>query len=521
VIGAEGRIPLRIRVGVTGHRALRNANAVSAGVDRAISLLERALPSEPATPVLYEVVSPLGEGADRIVAERFLEIPTTILEAPLPLAPTEYERDFGSDESTHEFRRLLERAERVSVAGDGTRPSSYREVGQYVVQTCDVLIAVWDGRIARGEGGTQEILELARARSMPALVIDAEPPFAVHPERLPVDFPLFDAVRRYNKPDLGSAPKASPLVSHARASTDDERLAVDGCLSWIGPAFDRADTLATRYRMLFTSISRLMFLASALAITSAAISVVSTQEHVVSVFAKLEVGLMLLALAMWLVVRRRLHDRWTTARFLAERLRSALFLAIVGSPGDIEPKPEGNPRGNGDQEWLTRVFREVWRSRPRVVRSNADIRWLKDLLIREWVEAQIGYHRERGRHHATASRLVTTLTAILFLTTIAAASAHAFGWAEGANAHAVAVLSIALPAFAGATTAIAGLEQHPRHAARFATMTRRLEQLENRLRRTDDLVGVNDVALRIEAELRTETESWIDVMTFRDVEIPI
>jgi hypothetical protein len=521
MIGAAGRIPCRIRIGVTGHRTLRDAEAVSAGVDQAISLLEQTLPSDPCTPVLYEVVSPLGEGADRIVAERLLEVPSSILEAPLPLAREEYERDFGSDESRVRFRQLLERAERVWIAGDGARPDSYRQVGQYVVESCDVLIAVWDGHPARGEGGTQEILDLARARSMPAFVIDAEPPCRVHPERLPVGLSLFEAVRRYNEPDLGSALTAPPLVSNVDAPTDDERDALDRCLSWIEQPFGRADAFAKRYRTLFITISRLMFLVSALAIASVAVSVVSTQEQVISFFARLEVGLMLLALVLWLVVRRRLHDRWITARFLAERLRSALFLTLAGAQDDIEPRPEGAPQGHGNQEWLTRVFREVWRSRPRVVRADGHALWMRDLLLREWVGAQIDYHRERGRHHERASRLVTTLTATLLLTTIGAASVHAFGHAHDTMAHAVAVLSIALPAFAGAITAIAGLEQHPRHAQRFATMARRLEQLEDRLRRTDDLNGVGDVALRIEAELRTETESWIDVMRFQDVEIPI
>jgi hypothetical protein len=263
-----------------------------------------------------------------------------------------------------------------------------------------------------------------------------------------------------------------------------------------------------------------MFLVSALAIASVAVSVVSTQEHAITFFSRLEVGLMLLALLLWLVVRRRLHDRWITARFLAERPRSALFLTLAGAQDDIEPRPEGYPQGNGNQEWLTRVFREVWRSRPRVVRANGDSPWVRDLLLREWVGAQIDYHRERGRRHERASRLVTTLTAALFLTTIGAASVHAFAHARDTMAHVVAVLSITLPAFAGAITAIAGLEQHPRHAQRFATMARHLEKLEDRLRSTD-LNAVGDVALRIEAELRTETESWIDVMRFQDVEIPI
>jgi hypothetical protein len=81
-----GRVPLRLRIGVTGHRIIPDEDAIAARVDDVLVRLRDLLPKELSTPVLLEVVSPLGEGADRIVAERVLEIPDSILEVPLPLA---------------------------------------------------------------------------------------------------------------------------------------------------------------------------------------------------------------------------------------------------------------------------------------------------------------------------------------------------------------------------------------------------------------------------------------------------
>ncbi len=37
------------------------------------------------------------------------------------------------------------------------------KVGHYVLDNCDVLIAIWDGEPSRGQGGTAEIVEKARA----------------------------------------------------------------------------------------------------------------------------------------------------------------------------------------------------------------------------------------------------------------------------------------------------------------------------------------------------------------------
>ena len=52
-------------------------------------------------------------------------------------------------------------------------------------------------------------------------------------------------------------------------------------------------------------------------------------------------------------------------------------------------------------------------------------------------------------------------------------------------------------------------------------MVARLRDLEDRLASAPDLDGIRAVAARVEAELRTEGEAWIDVMRFQDVEPPL
>src|SRR5437763_792596 len=60
-----------------------------------------------------------------------------------------------------------------------TRAEAYEQAGQYVVERCDVLIALWDGQPPRGKGGTAEIVEWARERRVPLLWIHTEPPFRI------------------------------------------------------------------------------------------------------------------------------------------------------------------------------------------------------------------------------------------------------------------------------------------------------------------------------------------------------
>jgi SMODS and SLOG-associating 2TM effector domain 1 len=521
--GSAGRVPLRIRVGVTGHRTLDDEPAVAARVDDILSRLQSMLPSTSTTSVLYEVVSPLGEGADRLVADRVLRVPSAVLEVPLPLPPEDYALDFESEASRRRFGALLERADLVWVVGGSDRVDAYRESGEYVVDSCDVLIAIWDGKPSRGTGGTADILERARTREMPVFLVDAEAPFDVSEEHMPVSLRLFGDVDRYNRVEV---PKGSgavmPLSASSVAAFGVEGSALERCLSWFEIPFRRADAAARRYRVTFLWTSRLLFLMSAVATLAIAVSVAfeSRNRDIARTFASLEVALMVAALALWLLVRRRLHGRWIAIRFLAERLRSAVFLAFVGSPSDPGSRAEGDYRA-GEQEWLTRVFREVWRSRPAIDHSGLDVEKVKDLVRRGWVDPQAAYYRRRSRDHAFTFRILTAASAFLFLAAIAAAVGHASEQVHGTMSRVVVMLSIALPAFAGALAGIAALEQHARHGERFALMARRLDELGDRLRRATDLERVRDVALRIEAELRTEGDEWVDVMRFQDVELPV
>jgi SMODS and SLOG-associating 2TM effector domain 1 len=518
--GSAGRVALRVRIGVTGHRTIEDEAAVASRVDEVLDRLTRLIPSTPRTPVLFEVVSPLGKGADRIVAERVLRVPSSILEVPLPRPQSAYELDFGSDASRRRFRELLARAApgRVLVLGDSD-PPVYRRVGEYVVDTCDVLVIVWDGKPSRGEGGTKDVLDLARRRATPLFIIDARAPFAVHEEHLDVARSLLrDVDRIYNRIDVTLPGRRGIRVLETPAGTGEEEAVLERHVAWIAPPFQRADAIANRSHLAFTVSGRLMFVMAALAVTAAAVSAVASEDEA-SVAASVEVGLMVVALGTW-ILARRFHGRWITSRFLAERLRSAMFLGFAGTKDLLEPRPERDQGGKEHREWATRVFREVWLDRPQIEHASLDAGRVRDLLHRAWVGPQIEYYRRTSAAHRRASRIMTVTGAILFLGTITAAALHAFELVRDASATAVLVLSISLPAFAGALAGIAALEQHGRHAEHFHAMARHLQQAEARLLSADGIDGVRDGARRVETVLRAESDLWVDAMRLQEVELP-
>ena len=152
-----------VAIGVTGHRYLADLDAITAGVDRALGTIEEMFPSQPLT-----VISPLAEGADRLVAREVLARSGARLVVPLPLPQSDYIADFESDESKEEFLALLDRADEVIMLRPApTRDQAYAAAGRYVLDHCDVLVAIWDGQRAQGPGGTGDIGVEARRRGLP------------------------------------------------------------------------------------------------------------------------------------------------------------------------------------------------------------------------------------------------------------------------------------------------------------------------------------------------------------------
>jgi hypothetical protein len=162
------------RIGVTGHRHYLDGATIEGATD---VVLDRIMSNADEAAELT-IVSPLAEGADRMVAELVLRRPHARLEALLPLPADDYADDFATAGSRTEFESLLARAATVEVIdGDGTRLAAYERVGRAVVDRCDVLLALWDGRPSRGRGGVADVIQYALDREvLVEVVLDQRDP---------------------------------------------------------------------------------------------------------------------------------------------------------------------------------------------------------------------------------------------------------------------------------------------------------------------------------------------------------
>ncbi len=189
-------LPMRVRIGVTGHRKLDNPESVAHKVDNFIQqgLLDffndpdavRDHLNDPnhKTRIALTLITPLAEGADRLVAKQILNHAGSRLEVILPMAKSDYLEDFGSAESRREFEELLARDPQPMALRDkalrmlvpeeklaSARQEAYQVVGEYIVEKCDLLMAIWDGKKSLGAGGTNDIINFARRRRCPMVII--------------------------------------------------------------------------------------------------------------------------------------------------------------------------------------------------------------------------------------------------------------------------------------------------------------------------------------------------------------
>jgi hypothetical protein len=153
-----------VRIGVTGHRDI--PGDAREDVRRGILAQLRGGPRSE----VAEALSCLAAGADQMFADLALDcaIPVT---AVIPGVP-DYEGSLDSEEARAAYHRLLKACAGLArLPFEPSDEEAYLAAGRWIVDHCDLLVAVWDGRPARGRGGTGDIVAYARQSGVPVAVV--------------------------------------------------------------------------------------------------------------------------------------------------------------------------------------------------------------------------------------------------------------------------------------------------------------------------------------------------------------
>jgi hypothetical protein len=239
-----GRGPLPLIIAVTGHRDLRPADvATLEGLVRTI--VAETAARYPHSPLV--VLSPLAEGADRLVARVAMAQGARLI-VPLPLPRALYEQDFESPDSLAEFRALVDAAESVfelpvmhgntlqGIAQQGEpRNRQYAQVGAFVARHSQVFLALWDGvtdGMEEKHGGTAEIVRF-RLEGAPG---------RYDPVVSPLTMASSGTVHHLITPRVGAAVPANALTHRLMAPPQEGHEAPQDLARWMDQF--NADALA-------------------------------------------------------------------------------------------------------------------------------------------------------------------------------------------------------------------------------------------------------------------------------------
>lgn len=147
------------RIAVTGHRGLPAATA---------ELVDRELREMLAAQDDLTGLSCLADGADQMFARAVLDAGGR-LEV---IVPAEQYREGLPAEAHAAYDELFSKALRVHRLGfTESRSESHMQASRLMIDKADTLLAVWDGKAARGYGGTADIVAYARKVSTPVSIV--------------------------------------------------------------------------------------------------------------------------------------------------------------------------------------------------------------------------------------------------------------------------------------------------------------------------------------------------------------
>ncbi len=148
-------------IGITGHQNIPDVmhSYIRANIKRIIFQHSSDLTG----------VSSIATGADQIFAEIILQISGKLY---VVIPCQEYESSFKDKSSLLRYRYLLGEAKDVEVLSY-TSPSeeAFLAAGKRIVDLSQILVAIWDGKPARGKGGTADIVQYANELHVETVII--------------------------------------------------------------------------------------------------------------------------------------------------------------------------------------------------------------------------------------------------------------------------------------------------------------------------------------------------------------
>jgi len=472
------------------------------------------------TPLKLTGISCLAAGSDQIFVEVIRDLlteeprpglmPATdrnrFIEAVLPFAQNDYEHNFPVADELQRFRNSITLNQ--GRAGDtlptivlpefpfdnnGTKISkadAYMAANRYMVESSEILIAVWDPLAEENSGGTAETARFAIERGHVVIWINpnrltdgprilktvsskgskenlqpTQRPGTVPtglcateiPQRAKQLSPNFHQMAAYNRDqsvplsDLQKATDNEIATFRKHASEKLESRVSDAVVtmgSHIIPHMVRADQLSGHYQSLREAAKQIWPTLTAFAVTLMGFQILFLPNWYWLAWGEFAI-LVICAAAFRISLHEAWHDKWRNNRRLAEGLRIAMYSSVVAfaqnvassstrkvSPGTVRnPLPFYHP----GQTWLVAAVKRLsyWKRQQTApqVDWDQDTKQVAEYLADKWIGSQADYHTNAAaRHHNHAKRFLMQRR-ILIGVIVAVALLHAFGIGHSHEPH--------------------------------------------------------------------------------------
>lgn len=287
----------------------------------------------------------------------------------------------------------------------------------------------------------------------------------------------------------------------------------------------KADYLALKYQKYYQRGSVIIYILAALSIV-----VVSAQAlfHLPHWIILIKIGFVACIIAIILAGNRiGLHSKWIDYRFLAERFRVAIFMAMVDEDAKGKFDSDNLHHPEEQEHWALSYFDTVWNLWKQKAKekssSEAHTYPLKTFIHSAWLEDQRQFHKKKCKKHKRKHERLSFIGLVLFYCTFVAGIFHfilSYFHTSLFIEHLLTLFTIALPAFGSAFSALRAHFVHNKLARRSKQMVHHIERLNGLLVKVNDMKGLQHIAREADRLMLNENADWHMQIGFHNLETP-
>jgi hypothetical protein len=220
--------------------------------------------------------------------------------------------------------------------------------------------------------------------------------------------------------------------------------------------------------------------------------------------------------------RRKWHTKWIDYRFLAERFRSAPFIAISGMDMITLRPPRHLSLAYSPNDWMVLAFSSVWgQGLHTCISGSMPVHRIKEFLKKYWIDDQVRYHRNISKKYFNRQQYMSFTSTGLFVLTLFAALLHIIGVGHHVLGNGLALMAIVFPAIGASISAIRIHRDYLRNSMRSTEMVRHLSELGERIVQVQDEKSLLQIITETEQTMLHENEDWRVVVRFNMPELPV